>query len=329
MKLSNIAILATGGTIAGVSASSLDAIAYQSAVNPIETLINAVPEIAKAANIVHCEQIAQIGSENMSDDVWLRLAKRANDLLTSDDINGIVITHGTDTMEETAYFLNLVIKSEKPVVLVGAMRPGTAISADGPMNLYDVVSVAASPSSKGRGVMIVMNDTIHGARAATKTNTMLPNAFGNNDFGAMGYVLAGKPYFHNNPVHLHTVNTAFDVSALMELPQVEIVYSHAGTPASIAVNAFVKAGAKGIIHAGTGNGSIHAETLPALREAQQNGVVIVRASRIDSGIVARKDGDFIASGSLNPQKARILLQLILTKYSNPGLDEIQALFDKY
>lgn len=191
-KLPNIHILATGGTIAGTgTGSSSTQTNYKAGQVAIGTLISAVPEIEKIANVTG-EQIVNIGSQDMTDDVWLTLAKTINKLLAREDIDGIVITHGTDTMEETAYFLNLTVKSDKPVVLVGAMRPSTAMSADGPLNLYNAVVVAAAKESKGKGVMIAMNDIVIGAHSALKTNTISVETFQAPGDGALGYIHNGK-----------------------------------------------------------------------------------------------------------------------------------------
>src|SRR4051794_904925 len=181
----NIMILATGGTIAGAGAAGGQS--YTSGQFDVKDLISAVPEIDKLANLKG-EQVANIGSQDMNDKIWLKLARRANELLARPDVDGIVITHGTDTLEETAYFLDLVIKSNKPVVLVGSMRPATAISADGPGNLYAAVATAANPRASGRGVLVVMNDTIHNARDVVKTNTTSVDTFESPDRGPSGAV---------------------------------------------------------------------------------------------------------------------------------------------
>jgi L-asparaginase len=330
-KLPNVKILATGGTIAGAAAVNTETVSYKSAVFPVETLINAVPEVKKIAN-VSGEQIAQIGSQDMNNDVWLKLAKRINQLLASNDVDGIVITHGTDTMEETAYFLNLVVKSDKPVVLVGAMRPATAMSADGPLNLYNAVLVAGSKESRGKGVMVVMNDMIYAGRDVTKTNTFRTDTFKSVDLGALGYVQAGSTHFYKLPARKHTLQTPFDVSGLAELPRVDIVYGYANASRAY-VDTAAKAGVKGIVNAGVGDGSLYHEVELGLIDAQEQGIVIVRSSRVGNGIVARNgevDDDkdnFVVSDSLNPQKARVLLMLCLTKTSDPK--EIQQMFWQY
>ena len=222
-KLANVMILATGGTIAGSGATSTTTVGYTAATVGVQTLLESVPELKKVAS-VRGEQVFQIASENMTPQHWLTLAKRVNTLLAQDDVDGIVITHGTDTIEETAYFLNLVVKSKKPVVIVGAMRPATAISADGPINLYDATAVAASPDAAGRGVLVVLNDQINAAREVTKTNTFTTDTFRAPDFGLLGYVQGGRPYFYRASARRHTVDTEFDVSNLEALPQVDILY---------------------------------------------------------------------------------------------------------
>lgn len=330
-KLPNIKILATGGTIAGAGATSTTTIGYTAAVVPVDALINNVPELKKVAN-VSGEQIAQIASENMTNKVLLKLGKRINELLASDDVDGIVVTHGTDTIEETAYFLNLVVKSNKPVVIVGAMRPPTAMSADGPINLYNSVILAGSKEAKGKGVLVCLNDAINSAREVTKTNTFMADTFRSPEMGYLGYMQGGKPYFYRESTRKHTTQSEFDITGLMELPRVDIVYGY-GNNSRVAVDAFVSAGAKGIIHAGVGDGSLFTETKEGLIDAQKKGVVIVRSSRVGNGIVAR-NGEanddqlhFVASDTLNPQKARILLMLALTKTSDPT--EIQNIFWEY
>src|SRR6267142_943305 len=298
-QLPNVMVLATGGTIAGTGASSTTVVGYTAATVGIERLLNAVPELKTVAN-VKGEQVFQIASENMNNDYWLKLAKHVNALLAQDDVDGIVITHGTDTIEETSYFLNLVVKSKKPVVIVGAMRPSTAINA---------------------------------AREVTKTNTSTADTFRTPELGFLGYMQGNKPYFYRQSTRRHTVDSEIDVSGLDVLPQVDIVYGYANMN-RVAIDAFVAAGAKGIVHAGVGDGSLARPAVePALVEAHKKGVVIVRSSRVGNGIVARngeaKDDelDFVVSDTLNPQKARILLMLALTKTTDTK--EIQRMFYTY
>jgi len=327
----HVTILATGGTIAGSGATSTTTVGYTAATVGVDRLIAAVPELAKVAQ-VKGEQVFQIASENMSNEHWLTLAKRVNTLLAQSDVDGIVITHGTDTLEETAYFLDLVVKSRKPVVLVGAMRPGTALSADGPINLYNAVLLAASKEAVGKGVLVAMNDQIHGARDVTKTNTSTPDSFKTPELGMLGYFQGNKPYFYHASTRKHTVDTEFDISKLDALPQVDIVYGYANVN-PVALNALVGAGAKGIIHAGVGDGSLASKVVPSLTAARKQGVLIVRSARVGQGIVARNgeanddELDFVVSDTLNPQKARILLMLALTK-TNDSKD-IQRMFYTY
>jgi L-asparaginase len=185
-------------------------------------------------------------------------------------VDGIVITHGTDTLEETAYFLNLVVKSRKPVVVVGSMRPSTALSADGPINLYNAVMLAGSQEAVGRGVLVAMNDQINGARDVSKTNTTTTDTFKATELGMLGYIQGGKPYFYRAPLRKHTVETEFDVMNLSTLPQVEIAYAHANV-GPVAIEALVASGAKGLVHAGVGNGSLPAKVRPALIKRAQEG----------------------------------------------------------
>ena len=325
-----VKILATGGTIAGSASSSTQMTGYTAGAIGIQTLIEAVPQMKEYADISG-EQIVRISSNNMTNDVWLKLAKRCNELLADPGVNGIVITHGTDTMEETAYFLNLVVKSNKPVILVGAMRPATAMSADGPVNLLNAVRLAASPEAVGKGVMVVMNDQISGARDVTKTNTSNVSTFKAPELGYMGNFTGGKPFFYNVSTRRHTTLSEFDVSNLTELPRVDIVYAHVNDD-RVLVDAAVAAGAKGIISAGSGMGSIHEMTEKGLADAQKKGVVIVRSSRVGNGLVVKgfqryTDEKFLNGDNLNPQKARILLQLALTQTTD--LEDIQRMFDEY
>ena len=329
--LPNVHILATGGTIAGTGASSTATVTYNPAKVGVEKLISAVPELKKIAHVTG-EQVFQIASENMDNERWLTLAKRVNTLLKQPDIDGIVITHGTDTIEETAYFLNLVVKSEKPVVIVGAMRPSTAISADGPMNLYNAVALAGSKEAVGKGVLVALNDTIFGARDVTKSNTLLLDTFKAPEVGLLGYMVSGKPMFYHASTRQHTTHTEFDISQMDSLPKVDIVYGYAN-PNDLAIKAFVNAKDEGIVYAGTGDGSLPLVAKQALVEARKKGIIIMRSSRTGNGVVARNgeanddELDFLTSDNLNPQKARILLMLALTKTHNT--QEIKRIFERY
>ncbi|MDR0771166.1 MAG: L-asparaginase 2 [Burkholderiales bacterium] len=328
--LPNVRILATGGTIAGVSQSATQT-QYTAAKVGVDLLIEAVPEMKKVANVAG-EQVVKIGSQDMNDEVWLKLAKRVNELLAQKGVDGIVITHGTDTMEETAYFLNLTVKSDKPVVLVGAMRPSNAMSADGPFNLFNAVVVAASPASKGRGVMVAMNDAVLDGRDVTKTSTTEVQTFVSPNFGPLGYVYNGKVTYQRSPERAHTKKTEFDVSKLDKLPLVGIVYNHANA-SELPAKALIDGGYKGIVSAGVGNGNVYNKIFEALEGAAKKGVAVVRSSRVPTGATtldAEVDDakyGFVASGTLNPQKARVLLQLALTRTQDPK--QIQAMFERY
>jgi L-asparaginase len=317
-ELPNVVILATGGTIAGRGGSATQMTGYNPGEIGVQILINAVPEIKQYAN-VSGEQVANIGSFAMTHEVWLKLAKRVNELLASPTVDGIVITHGTDTLEETAYFLNLVVKSDKPVVLVGAMRPATAISADGPVNLLNAVRLAGSPKARGKGVLVGMNDQINGARDVTKTNTTHVETFKSWELGYLGYIQNGEPYFYRDTTRKHTVMSEFDVSGLTELPYVEILYGHVNGDKTL-VNALLEANVKGIVP-GMGHGSIFPATRDALAEAVKKGIPVVKSSRVGNGMVTRwrrmTNTASLPPTPLNPQKARILLMLALTKTNDP------------
>ena len=326
-----IMVLATGGTIAGAAPTATQTVGYQAAVLPVGEVLASVPDLVGIADI-QGEQVVQIASENMNPDIWMRIARRCEELLGRDNADGIVITHGTDTLEETAFFLNLTLKSRKPVVLVGAMRPATALSADGSLNLYNAVATAASPIARGQGVLVVMNDTINAAREVTKTSTFSVETFRSPDLGALGYVQSGRVHLYRGPSRRHTTDTPFYLRNIDKLPKVEILYGYAGS-GTAAVEAAVKAGAAGIVYAGTGNGSLPEAAKAALASARKKGVFVVRSSRTGSGMVSRNGGvndddlGFIAADNLNPQKSRILLMLALTATRDAKV--IQQFFDGY
>ena len=330
-KLPNVLILATGGTIAGSGATSTTTVGYKAATVPVQALIDAVPELKKVA-MVRGEQVFQIASQNMTNDNWLKLAKRVNELLQQPDVDGIVVTHGTDTLEETAYFLNLVTKSDKPVVIVGAMRPSTALSADGPINLYNAVLVAGSKEAVGKGVLVCLNDQINAARDVTKTNTSTADTFKSPELGVLGYIQGDRVAFYRLPARKHTLNSEFDISAVDKLPNVEIAYGFANVSRTT-VDALAAAGVDGIVYAGVGDGNPSELTEQALADARAKGILIVRSARVGNGIVARNNEvnddkrDFVVSDTLNPQKARILLTIALTKTKDTK--EIQRIFYEY
>jgi L-asparaginase len=244
----------------------------------------------------------------------------------------VVITHGTDTIEETAYFLNLVVRTRKPIVLTAAMRPSTALSADGPLNFFNAVAVAANKEAAGRGVLVVVNDWIHGASSLTKTSTTAVQTFLSPISGLIGTVAYGEAEFFRGPVGRNTQDTEFPIDAITALPRVDIVMAHENMD-GVLINAAAAAGAKGIVIAGVGNGNMTAAALDALAAQVKKGIVCVRASRVATGRVGRSvevDDDkygFVASLGLNPQKARVLLRLALTKTTDAK--QIQRMFDEY
>jgi len=326
----NVVILATGGTIAGAAATGTQAGYTSGAVN-IDTMIAGVPGITDLANIKG-EQISNVGSQDMTFDIMLKLARRINELAKSPGVDGIVITHGTDTMEDTAFFLNLTVKTDKPVVMVGSMRPSTAVSADGPLNLYNAVGVAADPKAAGRGVLVVMNDWIQGAHSLTKTSTTAVQTFMSPLRGLVGTANYGKNDYFTRPEWKHTTQSEFDITGVTTLPRVDIIYASADMSPDL-IDCAAANGAKGVVIAGVGNGNMNKASVTAAANAVKKGVVVVRSSRVVTGSVGRNvelnddDLGFIASDELNPQKARILLTLALLGKRTP--EQLQQLFYTY
>jgi len=328
--LPKIRVLATGGTIAGAQASATD-YGYKSGAYDVNSLINAVPNLGKLA-VITGEQVANIGSQDMNDEVWLKLAKRVNESLASADVDGVLITHGTDTLEETSYFLTLLVKSDKPVVMVGSMRPATAISADGPGNIYNGVAVAADPRAKGKGTLVLLNDQFHYARNVVKTDTTSVQTFASLNRGPAGLVHTGTVEWFEPMNKKIGAATEFSVDGLDKLPRVDIIYAHANMSADL-IDAAVRNGARGLVVAGVGDGNMTTPALEALKKAAKAGVVVVRSTRLPMGLTLRNNEvnddemGFVASGELNPPKSRVLLQLALTKTSDPK--RIQAMFYEY
>lgn len=323
-----VIILATGGTIAGTGESSVKS-SYNAGTIGVNNLVDAVPEMRQFAKI-KTEQIAQIGSQDMNVETWLKLSNRINEIFEKNEADGVVITHGTDTQEETAYFLQLTVNSEKPVVLVGSMRPATAMSQDGNRNLFDAVIVAASPNSKDIGVVVAMNEAVFAARDVTKTITTNTATFQSRNFGPIGLIYDRKvSYYYKS---LRTPLEKFNIKGMNRLPEVEIIYGYADANPR-AVNAAIDDGVKGIVYAGMGNGNINAPVIEKLEEASDKGIVVCRSSRVGAGRVTLlneiddKSLGFIVADDLNPQKARILLMLALTQTNDVGV--IQDLFFKY
>lgn len=328
--LPHIKILATGGTIAGSAASAGKLTGYTAGALSVQSLIDAVPQLTEIA-AVSSEQLANIDSCNITSDLWFKLAARCNELMADESVDGIVITHGTDTLEETAYFLNLTVKGSKPLVLTGAMRPATAISADGPLDLLNAVKTAACREADGQGVMIVMNDIIMAARYATKTSAFKVEAFQAQPYGQLGTIAGGRVYFEAQVKQRHTLQSTFAGKNYTALPRVDIIYTHCDDD-GVFIEASLKAGAQGIVYAGSGMGSIHKGAEQALMNAAAQGFAVVRSTRVSEGRVLPANpkweaAGFISGGNLNPQKARILLQLALTETKDPA--RLQQIFDEY
>lgn len=325
--LPRVLVLATGGTIAG-QADPRASGAYKSGAITGEQLIKSVPGLEKIATL-QAEQISSIGSQDMNDKIWFELASRIQKAFDQNETEAVVITHGTDTMEETAFFLQNVLHVDGPVVLVGSMRPSSALSADGPSNLLEAVQVAADVRSRGRGVLTVLNDRIETARSVTKTNTTSVQTFESPNFGPTGYVdsAGGVRFLYPAP---GVGKTSYKLSATAPLPRVDIVYSHSNMDAD-QINDAVARGAKGVVLAGVGDGNTSEAALAALVDAVKKGVIVVRSTRVKSGFVTRNvevDDDkngFVVSEDLNPQKARILTQLLIANGVS-GPDAIQGAF---
>ena len=329
-KKPKVVIVATGGTIAGASASQTDA-GYKSGAVGVDALIEAVPQLKEVAE-VSGEQIASIGSQDMNDEVWLKLGKRVNELLAKPDVAGVAITHGTDTMEETSYFLQLVVHSDKPVVLTGSMRPSTAMSADGPLNIYNAVAIAADPLARGRGVLVTVDDDIHSAHDIVKSHTTDVGTMVSGEAGLIGATLFGKQTGYRTPAQTHTKASEFNITGVNALPRVDIIYAHANMSPDIITDA-AQHGAKGLVIAGVGDGNMTAPAVEAVKAVIAKGVVVVRSSRTNGGIIRRNielnDDQLgtVASIELNPAKSRVLLQLALMKTKDAKA--IQKYFDKY
>ena len=323
----NVVILATGGTIAGAGADVTNSATYQAAKVPVDKLIAGIPQLSTIAE-VRGEQVFQIASENFTNANLITLGKRVAVLVRQKDVDGVVITHGTDTLEETAYFLNLVVHTDKPIVVVGSMRPGTAMSADGTLNLFNAVSVAASKDARGKGVLVTMNDETNSGGDVAKMVNLRTEAF-KSPWGPLGMVVEGKNYWFRLPAKRHTMTSEFDIEKIDTLPSVEIAYG-SGNASDTAYRAFARNGAKAIIHAGTGNGSVSSAVVPTLQELRGKGVQIIRSSHVNAGGFVLRNAeqpddkyDWVVAHDLNPQKARILALVALSKtQDSKGLQRI-------
>lgn len=327
---STVDVLATGGTIAGV-ASSASSTTYKAGSLTAKQIIDAVTGLDDLANIKY-EQIYNKDSGDVTLSDWVKLAVAVQKAADNSNVDGIVITHGTDTMEETSYFLDLVIKTKKPVVLVGSMRPATAISSDGPLNLYNAVAVAASPKADDKPVMVVMNGDILSGRTATKTNTTSVQTFKDVNYGPIGTVTMGNVAI--DPTVIANKNTfPVKISSDTVLPNVAILYGYAGVDDNMWNKVLETPGLKGIVIAGAGDGNIPSYEGDFLKKARSMGIVVVRSTRVGSGNVTYDYNDLdtqydlVDANDLNPQKARILLMLSLMKTDNSK--EIQKYFNTY
>ncbi|WP_370850735.1 asparaginase [Megasphaera sp.] len=324
MEKKKIYVLACGGTIAGKAASADDLTGYAAGQTSIGELLAAVPQLADYAD-VEGEQFCNIDSSDMSEDLWQALSQRVQEVADRDDVDGIVITHGTDTMEETAYFLHLTVHTVKPIVLTGSMRPATAISADGPLNLLEAVQAASFPDLGQYGAVIVMNSTIHSARFVEKTDTTHADTFKGRQLGCLGWMQDGRPYIYQKPLRKHTWSSA--LSSPKVLPPVAVVYAYVGLRA-VDVCALAE-GKAGLIIAGLGHGKMPAPVWQALQPLMEKGLVVVRAARALGGMVTQVPAyeGTVTADNLTPQKAKILLQLALA--ATQDKKKIQAIFDNY
>ena len=329
-QLPRIIILATGGTIAGQGASA-DRAGYTAGKIPVDDLIGSIPTVKKIASITG-EQVASVGSQDMTVDIWKKLAVRINEIFKNNEADAIVVTHGTDTQEETAYFLDLVISSDKPVVLTGSMRPATAISADGPKNLYDAITVAINPESKGRGVLVSFNEGIFDAREVMKMSTTKTNAFGSPNTGPVGQAYDGRVEYYSSSEREVDPKTPIEITADTQLPRVDIVYMYADAPPD-QIDMLIGKKVAGIVIAGVGNGNFNKAYMDAVKRAVAAGIIVCRASRTPTGRVVLHDEinddelGTIVSDDLTPQKARILLMLALTRTKDKK--QLQELFFTY
>ncbi|MBP1931059.1 asparaginase [Ammoniphilus resinae] len=327
--MKKVAILATGGTISSAADSRTELINYKSGTFTGDEIINQIPELREIAD-VHIEQTTNFSSMEMTAKEWTILREKALHYLNELDFDGVVITHGTNTIEETAYFLHLTCNVSKPIVIVGSQRPLTGLSSDAHLNVYNAVKLAASEDAVGKGVLVMMNDEINSAREVTKTNTVRLETFQSGQLGFLGYVDNDGVFFYRQPTRIHTAQSQFNELDTQELDPVEIVYSYAGADGNL-IRCLIPTGVKGIVIAGTGTGRFSSKELEALVEAKKQGIAVVRSSRVGNGRVIPEEQyepyGFVSGDNLLPQKARILLMLALKVTKDPV--EIQRIFDTY
>lgn len=318
-----VVVLATGGTIAGVGEKGKTA-GYKPGSLSADDLLSAVPELKNVADI-EAVQVCNVNSDDITAETWLTVAKKINEMSARDDVKGFVVTHGTDTMEETAYFLNLVVKTDKPVVLTGSMRPSTSISADGPMNLYESVCVAASDKAVGQGVLTVFSDKIFSARSVVKTSTYKVTAISAGEMGAIGIVRDGAVLLYESPAKKHTSQSEFDISKLTNLPKVSIVYF--SVDADPEILKYAAKNSEGIVIAGAGAGEFSEKWVNVINDLK---IPVVISSRIDDGVITKDNllcKNTVAADNLSPQKASILLRLALTIKADTA--KLEQLFAEY
>lgn len=330
--LPRVAVIGTGGTISSVGRDSLDIATYvdNKKKYEVDELLAAVPETATVADLVPV-RFRAVGSTAIGPAEWLELVDLIHATAAADPgLDGIVVTHGTATLEETAYLLNLTVKLDIPVVVVGAQRPATALSTDAALNLLNAIRVAGAPESRGLGVLVVLNDEIQAAREVVKTSTLKLQTFRTPDFGALGHADADRIAYYRKPLRRHAPDTEFDIRGRSDLPRVDVVFAYAGVDGT-ATDAFVAAGAKGVVVAGMLPGLNNETLLASLNNATKQGVVVVQSTRNGSGRLVKvrsgRPDSCVLGDNLPPTKARVLLMLALTKTSDPA--EIQRLFDTY
>src|SRR5262252_3039257 len=327
-----IAAIGCGGTISSLGRDSTDVLDYPDFGTklPIDEVLGRYPEISKLADVLPVP-FRSVGSTAIGPPEWLELAGIIHGLAAErPGFAGFVIPHGTATLEETAYFLHLTLKTDKTVVIVGAQRPASALSSDAGMNLLGAVRAASAPQARGLGVLVVLNDEVHCAREATKTSTYRLQTFRSPDFGVLGHIDADGVQIYRRPSRRHAPDTEFDVTGLDGLPRVDIAYSYGGADGTV-IEALTAAGARGIVSAGLAPGIPAAKERVALEKARDAGVLIVQSSRAGSGRVALRryldEAGMVGADNLNPQKARILLMLALTRTS--AVNEVRRMFATY
>jgi L-asparaginase len=331
MSKPKVAVIGTGGTIASIGKTPLDIYDYGANKTMIEVdeILKLFPEVNDVAEVVPVPYRA-IPSPSVGFAEWKELVLKIDELAADPDLDGIVITHGTASLEETAYMLHLTMKADLPVVVIGSQRPSSALSTDAGFNLVNGIKVAGHPEARGMGVMTLLNDEIQCAREVTKTSTFRMQTFQSPDFGCLGHADGDGVNFYRRPLRRHAPDTAFDLRTLDALPRVDIVYAYAGGD-GVAAEAFVKAGAQGLISAGFAPGFCGPEAEDVFKQAVKDGVTVIQSTRAGSGRVAKTsrsvESGILPGDNLNPQKARILLALALTVTKDP--EEISAIFKTY